>query len=438
MVRAVLVLAVLLMLGATPPADFDLAIRHCRAVLGDGLVTPDATVFITAGRIARIDHTRAADRVIATRTFEAAGRTLIPGLIDAHVHVAPWTLPLFLKYGVTSVRDVHNRPDYILPLAREDSPLRPRIVAAGAMLDGPGSFWKDALIVTDIASARATVRDQVAQGAGLVKAYTRLGPAVIAEIVQEARARGVPVAAHLGRTTATQAALSGVSSIEHLTGIAESASGSPDRLLRAHDDFLGGWTAAELEWPDLDPASLDRVARVLIAQQVVLVPTLALHEAFSRLADPTLRQDPALGDVPPEVVDAWNPRDIMGRAHWTGETLADFARSLSVMQRFVRRYVRLGGRVVAGTDTPQQFVVPGASLHRELALYVAAGLSPAEALRSATIDAAALLGISDRTGTIAVGKDADLVLVDGDPLADIRVLSRIVVVVREGVVGTSR
>jgi imidazolonepropionase-like amidohydrolase len=359
---------------------------------------------------------------------------LMPGLIDAHVPVEPGSAPVFLKYGVTSVRVVHIAPEVILPLSRDDSPTRPRIVAAGAMLDGPGSFWPNAIIVTDLTSVRLAVRRQVEAGAGVIKIYTRLSSSMIAAIVQEARARGVPVAAHLGRATATEAAIAGVTSIEHLSGVADAASGDRERLRRAHDDFLAGWTAFELEWLRLQPAALEQVARALVERGVTMVPTLALHEAFSRLADPDLRRDPALADVPAEVVSAWAPADIMTRAKWTPETLAQFKRVLPVLQRFVTFYAKLGGRVVAGTDTAQQFVVPGASLHRELELYVAGGLTPAQALKSATADAADLLGIASRTGTIQVGKDADLVLVSGDPLNDIRATRRILNVVRGGVI----
>jgi imidazolonepropionase-like amidohydrolase len=172
---------------------------------------------------------------------------------------------------------------------------------------------------------------------------------------------------------------------------------------------------------------------MLIDRGVTIVPTLALHEAFSRLADPSLRTDSALAGVPRDVVEReWDPAGLMGRAHWTPATLAEFGRALVVEQQFVALYARLGGRVVAGTDTPQQFVVPGWSLHRELQLYVAAGMTPAQAIRSATADAADLLGIATRTGTIDAGKDADLVLVDGDPLADIRATAAIRLVVRLG------
>ena len=290
-------------MSASPqPPSFDLAIRHARVIHGDGRVTPRATVFVSSGRISRIDTAPAADAVPARRAIEASGQTLMPGLIDAHVHVEPWSAPLFLKYGVTSVRDVHNAPDVILPLSRDDSPVRPRIVAAGAMLDGPGSFWPNAIVVSDITSVRVAVRRQVEAGAGVIKVYTRLSSSMIAAVVQEARARGVPVAAHLGRATATEAAVAGVTSIEHLSGVADAASSDRERLRRAHDDFLAGWTAFELEWLRLQPAALEQVARTLVERGVTIVPTLALHDAFSRLADPDLLQDPALADVPPEVV----------------------------------------------------------------------------------------------------------------------------------------
>src|SRR3954462_8163676 len=303
MLRALLLFSTACIMTSPPPSAADLVIRNVRVVHGDGRVTARATVFVRAGRISAITADASGSGTPARREVNGAGLTLIPGLIDAHVHVTDWALPLLLRYGVTTVRDLHNVPGYILPLAREDAPDRPRIVAAGALIDGPGSFWKNARIVSTITDARAAVREQVAAGAGVIKVYTRLHVALVDAVVQAARARGVPVAAHLGKTTAVGAARAGVTSIEHLSGIADAASDQPTRLLAAHDDFLGGWTAFEREWARLDPVRLDEVARVLRANGVVLVPTLALHEAFSRLADPDLRRDPALAGVPPRVLE---------------------------------------------------------------------------------------------------------------------------------------
>jgi len=429
--------AMLAVPSAMSESPVDLVIRNVRVVHGDGRVTPRATVVVSGGVISQIQpaarERAAADEPPARRVVDGAGRTMIPGLIDAHVHVEAWTPAVFLKYGVTTVRDLHSDPGVIFPMAREESVSRPRIVTSGPLIDGAGSFWKNAVQVRNVGEARAAVRRQIEQGARVIKVYTRLDPALLSIIAAEARARDVPVAAHLGRTTATEAADAGVTSIEHLSGISDAASDDPERLLKAHDDFLGGWTAFELEWLRVPPARLEAVARQLIARGVVIVPTLALHEAFSRLLDADLKNDPALADVPPEVVRGWDPADICGRARWTADTMARFKQVLPILERFVGTYAKLGGRIAAGTDTPQQFVVPGASLHRELELYVASGLSPAQALRAATVEAAALLGMQDRVGVIDEGKAADFVLLDADPLADIRNTRRIWMVFRDGI-----
>jgi imidazolonepropionase-like amidohydrolase len=424
-------------------APADLLIRNVRIVHGDGRVTPRATVVVRGAIITDVapasEERPVSSEPPALSVIDAAGKTMIPGLIDAHVHVEAWTPAVFLKYGVTTVRDLHSDASVIFPMAREDSASRPRIVTSGPLIDGPGSFWKNAVQVGSVGEARAAVRAQIDAGAKVIKVYTRLQPAFIAVIAAEARDRGVPVAAHLGRTTALQAAEAGVTSIEHLSGIADAASDDPGRLLKAHEDFLGGWTAFELEWQRVPFMRLEAVARQLIARGVVIVPTLALHEAFSRMADADLMKDPALADVPASVLrDSWDPADIMSRAHWTRDTLAQFKQTLPVLQRFVGLYARLGGKIAAGTDTPQQFVVPGASLHRELELYVASGLSPAAALTTATQGAAALLGLRDRAGVIGAGMAADFVLLDADPLTDIRNTRKITMVVKGGVVVGTR
>ena len=422
--------------GSSPA---DLLIRNVRIVHGDGRVTPRANALVRGGVIDLIQPLQspvpAGADAPARHILDGTGRTLIPGLIDAHVHVQTWGLPLYLRYGVTTVRDLHNDAAYIFPLAADDTLDQPRIVSSGPIFDGPGGDPKTTVIVSTVGEARAAVRRQIDAGARVIEVSPRVGPWLMSVLASEARARGVPVAAHLGATTATQAADLLVTSIEHLSGIAESASPESGRLVQAHADFFGGWTAAQLAWRQLSIQRLEDVARDLVARGVTIVPTLVAHEAVFRLADAAITQDPALAVVPPGLIaGAWKPSDVMARAKWTPQILAQFKQSFPVLQQFAGIYARLGGRIAAGSDVGQAFVIPGFALHRELELLVDSGLSPAQAIRAATVDAAALLGLKDRVGVIDGGMAADLVLLDGDPLADIRNTRRIVAVIKNGIV----
>jgi len=434
MARAFLI-ATIALLVATPPPTVELLVRNARIVHGDGRVTPRGTVAVRHGRIVAITAGDVRGGTAVAREIDGTGRTLIPGLIDAHVHVSDWALPLFLRYGVTTVRDLHNTPSYILALSQHPSPSQPTVLAAGAALDGPGSSWAGARIVSSVAEARAAVREQVSAGVDVISVQSRLGPVMVEAIVREAGARGVPVAADLGKTSASAAARSGVASIEHLSGIVEAAADDAERLQGTAEDRMGTWAESAREGARVDPRSLGTVARTLRAEHVAIVPALALREVFAQLGDAALRRETALAGVPADVVGGeWERFAADTRAWWNGEIGRRFEQALPTLQNFVASYARMGGRVVAGTDAGEPFVVPGASLHRELQLYVAAGLTPAAALRTATVDAAALAGVADRTGVIDVGKDADLVLLDGDPLADITATMRIRAVVHAGTV----
>jgi len=152
---------------------------------------------------------------------------------------------------------------------------------------------------------------------------------------------------------------------------------------------------------------------------VILVPTLILHETFSRLDDPALLGDTILRLVPEAERRRWNVPDMIARAGWTGEDFAAFRRSRPRQDLFLRQFVRAGGTVAAGTDAANQMLVPGYALHREMELLVQAGLEPRDALLAATRNGALVLG-TDSLGLLAPGNVADLVVLARDPLADIR------------------
>lgn len=437
-------LAVLPVVSAVPAAQSpaDLLIRNVRVVHGDGRVTRLADVVVRGGLVEAVrplhEPVRGPGRTPARRVIYGDGLTLLPGLIDAHVHGGPWTWAPFLRHGITTVRDFGNDAAYVFPLAAETAADRPRIVASGPALDVQADAGRASVEASSVGEARAAARGLIEAGARVILAAPRVEPALLSVLVSEARARGVPVAAALGVTTAAQAAELGVTSIEQLGGIVESVSPDAPRLVRAHATGTGGYAAAMLEWRNVPLQRLEALARDLAARGVVMVPTLAAHEATSCLADLDFAAGMDRTDVPPALLDGhWNPSVVMARAGWTPEVLGQFKQAQPILQQFVGIFARVGGRVVAGSGAGQPLVAPGASLHRELELLVLSGLSPASALASATAEAAALLGIQDRAGTVDAGKAADLLLVAGDPLTDIRSTRKIVAVVKDGVpVGT--
>jgi imidazolonepropionase-like amidohydrolase len=161
-----------------------------------------------------------------------------------------------------------------------------------------------------------------------------------------------------------------------------------------------------------------------------VAPALVQNEQLSRLLDPSLRQDPLLQHVPPGRFDWWDTPYGVGK--WTEVHSAQHRHILAQKKALIAELAKADGRVVAGSAAPNPYVIPGASLHRELELLVEAGLTPMQALRAATQMAAELLGQEARLGTLAEGKVADLVILDGNPLADIRQIRQVEVVLRDG------
>jgi imidazolonepropionase-like amidohydrolase len=161
------------------------------------------------------------------------------------------------------------------------------------------------------------------------------------------------------------------------------------------------------------------VAGILSARNVIVVPTLVLHETFSRLDDPAVLNDTMLRAIPEEEQRRWNVPDMIARAGWGAGDFAAFRRSRAAQDRFLRLFHAKGGRIAVGTDAANQMLIPGYAVHREMQLLVAAGLTPAEAISAATRHGATLLRV-DSLGLVAPGKVADLVILDRDPLEDIR------------------
>lgn len=422
-----LALAGLLLLGCDGAAPNGLALVGATVIDGSGgPPLPDAVVVVRGGKVESVGSRAGFELPQRTSRVDVSGRWIIPGLIDAHTHVAPaatWALGRYLAWGVTTVRDVHGGLNAVVALrkrANQGSGDSPRMYVAGAMIDGLPPTFPDAIGVNQENDGRKAVDRLVSGGVDFIKVYTHIDQPLLRAIIDEARTFNVSVTGHLGLTDAVTAAKAGISAIEHLTGIPEAVSRNRSSIIAAHyRGFFPGWTAFERSWADLDSSSLTQVATRLAEERITLIPTLVLHETLSRLNDRATLRDPALADVPEAARQEWDIPGTISRAGWSESDFAAYRVARPIQDLFLRAFAGAGGRIAAGTDSPSQLLVPGYSAHREMELLVGAGLTPREALRAATRNGAVLLGV-DSLGMLAPGKVADLVVLTKDPLVDIR------------------
>jgi imidazolonepropionase-like amidohydrolase len=414
--------AVVLLLAACTPAGEGVIVLE-GATLMDGAGGPplrESLILIKDGHIQAVGRgdeisiPRGAERVNVT------GKTIIPGLIDAHARVERWAAARYLAWGVTTVRDLGAGGDSVFALKNDlnlGTVTGPRMFTSGPMIDGVPPAARATGVATDVEVRRAVDLRAVA-GADYLESHSRISSVLMPALMREAQTLRMSVAAHPGRIDALSAARAGVRSIEQLAGIVQAAVSNPAPLFQAHDRPFAGWTMEEVQWGMLDSATVARTARALAATQVAIVPTLVEHEMLSHLNDITLRSRPTMDDVPARAPSVRDVAALLQRAEWRPSDFAAFRRARPRQDQFVREFKRAGGLVAAGTDAASELLVPGAALHDELELLVAAGFTVSEAISAATQKGAELLH-ADSLGRIAPGAVADLVVLNASPSDDI-------------------
>lgn len=401
-----------------------------------GRVLPNRTVVIE-GRTIRTIATGAAPA--RGTVVDGTGKFLIPGLWDMHVHTgsAPDVyLPVLVGYGILGARDTHSVLETVT--AARDAVARgtrigPRLFVGGELVDGERSVNPQARKVKTEAEARAAVRALKAGGADFVKVYSALSRELYFAIADEARQAGIPYAGHVTPAiTAAEASAAGQRTYEHLIGI-EAGTSSDEAAILA-DQWASALTGV-FKWPDAgriratyDSAKAEALFGLLRKNQTWQVPTLIVSRQIGSLVN---------GLPAPVAEQRFVDRNT--RQMWSGMADPRFAAFIKgphdlhpLDLELVGRMYRAGVPILAGTDFPNPFVYPGSSLHDELGLLVQAGLPPAAALRAATSEPARFFGLTDSLGTVARGKVADLVLLDGNPLADIAATRRIRAVIQGG------
>jgi imidazolonepropionase-like amidohydrolase len=441
------------------PEESALAITHVTLIDGTGAAPqPDMTVLLVRDRIAAITSSDAAADLPRHATIvDGRGKFLIPGLADMHVHLTgagepdgsrKFMIPLLLENGITSVRDMGGYLDSLLPLRREieeGKRLGPRIYLAGPYLDGNPPAFQPALVVTNGAQASQDVHDLVRRGVDFIKVQSHLSRDVYFQIAAACKGEHISFVGHVpDRVTAAEASAVGQKSIEHLTCVLRACSANEPKLMR--EQFLAAAgkekdvssRTRQFDWAQellqsFSEARAHALLQEFVANGTSQTPTLILlqEDSYRRgnLAD---MPDQRVKYVPRAVFDRWKKVALQ-------DALAAQARDYPLRQELMEKSAHVVGemqvagvKILAGTDTAAPFVYPGFSLHDELALLVHAGLTPMQALQSATSRAAEFMGKSATQGTIEKGKVADLVLLDADPLADIQNTSRIRAVVVRG------
>jgi imidazolonepropionase-like amidohydrolase len=277
---------------------------------------------------------------------------------------------------------------------------------------------------------RQEIRTQADAGVDFIKLYSGIGPDQLRLAVEEAHARHLPVIGHLQRTSWTEAALAGIDFLTH------GGNWHHAYVLPAHRsayEKLGGTMRARiswLEWLDLDGPAVDSMILALREHHVSVDPTLVAYHTKFWWRDSVYQRDPNVALVP-EVLENWRVLGMPTR-DWTA---AEFDRAQAAwpkMLALVARMQREGVHLTAGSDFASPWVIPGVGLHQELALLVTAGISPSDVLRMATRNGSEALGLLGEAGTVEPGKRADLVVLEADPLKDIRNSRRIRYVVLGG------
>lgn len=367
--------------------------------------------------------------------IDGRGKFAIPGLIDAHVHVVhildyahvtcDEVLPLYLAAGVTSIRSTGDEIVAATLIARHADrhpESSPKLFTCSPLLDADPPIHRDiGRAVTDPAQVPAVIEELERWNVTTLKIYARTGPEVGKAIIDEGHRRGLFVTAHLGAYSAQQAVADGIDGLEHIWSVFNYIIPSD---VRSEPGYRGRL--------NLDTPLCENLIAELVERQVMVDPTLVVFRNMILLPDvPEIRDHTDNALVPQRLRDFW-PVYLERTGCPQGGPLDDRRREFAKFQELTGKLHRAGVPLLVGTDAPEPQVTPGFSLHQELELLVESGLTPAEALVAATMNNATALRQQDRLGSITAGKQADLVLLEANPLDDIRHTRRIDRVIHAG------
>jgi len=438
-----------------------LAVTHATVINpSDASPRPDTTVIIANHRIIEVGPSKTVKIPPGSQVVDASGRFLIPALWDMHVHTenAERDFPMFVANGVLGVRNMAGVAKDVFRWREETASGRmvgPQIVAAGPLIDGPEPAHPEhAIPVGNATEGRQAVRSLKAMGSDFVKVYDGVPRDAYFAIAEESKRVGLPFVGHVPLSIrVVEASNAGQHSLEHgahLSGgstyeehaIKRETSG-PDVMeeaKRTGNFSLIPESIAKRENQLLDHLSSERLSelyKTFVKNGTYLTPTLVVQETRVFVDEISKRPDRRNGYMTKAELEAWKPENDMFSKYRTPSYIACQKREYKETLKGIKLAQRLGVQLLAGTDVVAPWTYPGFSLHDELGLLVEAGLTPLEALRTATTNPAQFFGFKDM-GVIAPGMTANLVLLEADPLENIANTKRISSVILRGTMYTRK
>jgi imidazolonepropionase-like amidohydrolase len=390
--------------------------------MDEPLVLAGQTVVVDGDKIATIGDVQNTILPDDAVVVDGTDRYLLPGLAEMHGHVPgvdaaslQRVMHLYAANGITLVRGMLGHPMHLalrLELLEGDV-IGPRLITAGPSFNGRS--------VTSAAQARQMVREQHAAGYDFLKIHPGLTREEFDAVAESARELGIPFAGHVPEDVGVRRALAaGIASIDHLDGYMEALMPANRDASGGFGGFFGVFLAGQA-----DASKIRSIVAATAAAGVWNVPTETLFENVSSATDPDLMVDwPEMKYMPVETIARWRQYkiDLMGDPQYDA-VIAD--RAIALRRKLIVALQDQDAGLLLGSDSPQIFNVPGFAIHRELELLVAAGLSAFEALQTGTVNPARFFAREDSSGMVKAGFDADLVLLDDNPLDDIRNSRRI-------------
>ncbi len=438
--------AMLLFNGLFTANGQDLVIKNINIIdVETGILSENMDIVVNKSMIQSISQSNNENTYQeGTRIIDGTGKYLTPGFIDTHIHIAMGTVGVdmsdgspkvemnifdevpdlslrkLLANGVTTARDPGGKTEVTTTAKKQlqnGKLIGPELFVAGTIIDT--TYFKNlvAQVKTD-EDIRRTIKKQHQKGVDYIKMYTSLSPDQLEVGINEAHKLGLGTIAHLENTSWTEAARRGIDNIVHIIP------GSEQLLPIQHREeftkskpFGTQWYYRWFEYVDLNSSEISEMMRTLKEHSVSVDPTLVLFHSVFFGNKEIYQQNPALKYVPSAMVEHWSIFNF--NFGWSNEDYQRANAAWNKVESFTRQLHENGIMLTAGTDTNNPFIVPGESFHRELKLLADTGISNSDVLKIATLNGAKLLGIDHRTGTIREGKEADLVILNRNPLDDI-------------------